>query len=145
VTTTRRAPAPRVRALAALLLAGTTVAGCDSTTACPAIGWGRTLTVALADGWPPATGRTVLLECAAPCEVLKAEPGTPGPASAPLTGTSVVFAVTGGTTPESVTVTVADAAGTELARLETRPEWARVGGSEECGGPSEATVVVPAP
>ena len=144
MTTTRTAPVPRRRALAALLLAGTAVAGCDAVTACPAIGWGRTLTVALAEDWPPGTGRAVLLECATPCDVLRAEPGTPGPASAPLTGTSVVFAFAG-TTPESVTVTVADAAGTALARVETRPEWARVGGSEECGGPTEATVVVPAP
>jgi hypothetical protein len=29
--------------------------------------------------------------------------------------------------------------------VELAPEWARVGGSEECGGPMAATVTVPAP
>ncbi len=28
---------------------------------------------------------------------------------------------------------------------EVTPEWVRVGGTEECGGPHEAEIVVPAP
>ena len=127
-----------------LALVGTTVAGCDAVTACPAIMWGQALVVELADGWPPDTGRAVHLQCPGTCNVLQIGPGTPDRASAPLTGTSASFGITG-VAPESVVVTVVDAAGTEVARVEAEPEFVRVGGSEECGGPSEATVVVPAP
>jgi len=132
-------------AAAALLLAGTAVAGCDTVTACPAIGYDNTLTVALAEGWPPGTGRTVPVDCAGPCDVERLEDGTlAAEACAPLIGASASLPFTV-TFPESVVVTVRDAAGTELARVATDPDWARVGGTEECGGPNEATVTVPAP
>ena len=132
------------RVAAALVLAGAVLAGCTPT-ACPAIGWGRTLTVDLADGWPPATGRTVHLECAEPCEVLTAWPDDTGEGpSAPVLGTTATFHPTSGSF-DSVVATVRDADGTELARLESALDWRRVGGTEECGGPGEATLTIPAP
>lgn len=48
------------------------------------------------------------------------------------------------TLPGSVTLTVADATGV-LTGFEASPEWRRVGGSTQCGGPHVAEVVVPAP
>ena len=144
MTVQRRPPAARRRVAAALVLAGAALAGCTPT-ACPAIAWGRTLTVVLADGWPPGTGRTVHLACAEPCEVLTARPVAPGAGpSAPVRGTAATFQPTYGAF-ESVVATVGDADGTELARVDAALDWRRVGGTEECGGPSEATQVVPAP
>ena len=49
------------------------------------------------------------------------------------------------TTPDSVVVTVLGPDGATLADLETDLDWRRVGGTEECGGPMTASVVVPAP
>ena len=126
-----------------LALVGTAVAGCDTTTAWPAIMWGTGLIVELADGWPPGTGRAVDPQCPGTCNVLQIGPGTPDQASAPLTGTSASDIT--GVTPESVVGTVVDATGTESAPVEAEPGFVRAGGSEGCGGPSEATVVVPAP
>ena len=47
--------------------------------------------------------------------------------------------------PETVAVAVLGPDGAVLAELTADLEWARVGGSAECGGPHEATVTVPAP
>ena len=140
-----RPPASSGRRVAAVLvLVGVAVAGCTPS-ACPAIGWGRTLTVELADGWPAGTGRTVHLECTEPCDVLSLQPRGPGEGpSSPVLGTTATFQPTQGAF-ESVVVTVLDAEGAELARVEAEPEWVRVGGTEECGGPTESTVTVPAP
>lgn len=49
------------------------------------------------------------------------------------------------TLPASVAVRVLDRDGTELSRVEAGPDGVRVGGTEECSGPHEATVTVPAP
>ena len=48
----RRTSAPGRRFPLALALTGVALTGCDATPACPAIGYGSVLTVALADGWP---------------------------------------------------------------------------------------------
>ena len=142
----RRRPAATGRRLAiGLALAGTALTGCDTVTACPAIGYAHTLTVALAEGWPAGTGRTVHLDCSPACGVEWLEDGTmSAQTSAPLAGTSasVPFSIT---PPDSVVVRVLDATGAELTRFGADPEWRRVGGTAECGGPSEATVTVPAP
>jgi hypothetical protein len=47
-------------------------------------------------------------------------------------------------TPDDLTLRVSDATGV-LTEHEADLGWTRVGGSEECGGPHEAEVVVPAP
>ena len=121
---------------------------CDGApTACPAIGWGSTLTVRLAPDWPPGEGRSVQVGCPDPCG-LPALDGTPsGPirtGAAPLTGSSasVSFVME---TPDAVVLTVLGPDGAVLAEVDAGLDWVRVGGSEECGGPHEAGVSVPAP
>jgi hypothetical protein len=47
--------------------------------------------------------------------------------------------------PGTVAVTVLGPDGAVLAAVDGAPDWVRVGGSAECGGPHEATVTVPAP
>ncbi|HYO35192.1 MAG TPA: hypothetical protein VER97_03890 [Geodermatophilus sp.] len=47
--------------------------------------------------------------------------------------------------PGTVEVTVLGPDGAVLAEVEADPDRVRLGGSEECGGPHEATVTVPAP
>jgi hypothetical protein len=49
------------------------------------------------------------------------------------------------TLPDSAVLTILGPDGTELAELDADLDWRRVGGTEECGGPSAASVVVPAP
>lgn len=136
---------PRRRAAAVLLLAGTAVAGCDAATAigCPEIGWTNELTVRLDADWPVQTGRTVHLTCQDGCASSSSDDGGEG-SRLLLTGTSTSFRWPM-TTPASVTVTVLDASGTLLTRVDAEPDWVRVAGTEECGGPTEGTVVVPAP
>lgn len=43
---------------------------------------------------------------------------------------------------EQVTVRALAADGTVVSDTEVTPEWVRVGGSEQCSGPGEATVTV---
>jgi hypothetical protein len=47
--------------------------------------------------------------------------------------------------PETVEVAVLGSDEAVLAETTAAPEWVRVGGSEQCGGPHQATVTVPAP
>jgi len=127
--------------LAAALVLAACGAGAESV--CPAIGWSNTLTVGLADDWPPVDDGSLLVECSSRCGMY----GREGPAdelTVPLDGASIVVQLDM-TAPESVTVTVLGAAGAELAVLDADLDWERVGGSEECGGPHAASVVVPAP
>ena len=137
----------RVRAIA-LTGAVLALAGCDGVgQACPAIGWGSTLTVELAPDWPPGEGRSVEVGCPEPCG-LPALGGTPsGPIRAgvaPLTGTSTALSFVM-ETPDSVVVPVLGPDGVVLAEVAADLDRERVGGSEECGGPMAATVTVPAP
>jgi hypothetical protein len=134
-------------ALAGLL----TLVGCDAggpPAACPAIGWSNTVTVELAGDWPAVDGGSVRLACSSPCGCYVRLDEDPAPVvQVPLPlgrSPSVEFGLLM-TTPASAVVTVLGADGAVLAEVDTDLDWVRVGGSEECGGPHEATVEVPAP
>ncbi len=114
----------RAAALAALVVPVMT--GCAQERVCPPIGWGSTLVVELGPEWPDLVGASVRLEDSA---------------AVPLRGGSAAFSLDM-PRPGTVVVTVLDAQGAPLAETETEPDWRRVGGTAECGGPSEATVVV---
>ncbi|SNR88240.1 hypothetical protein [Blastococcus mobilis] len=126
---------------AALAFAACTASG---TTVCPAIGWSNTLTVGLADGWPDVAGGTLTVGCSSRCGPMPGSTGEANRVTVPLTGRSTVVQLDM-TTPDSAVLTVLGPDGTELAALDADLDWRRVGGSEECGGPSVASVVVPAP
>ncbi|MCA0143375.1 hypothetical protein [Blastococcus sp. LR1] len=119
------------------------VSGCvDGGTACTDIGWHNELVVEFAEGWPPVEGG-VTIECQPACytgvlvdrEAATVDPADGGPATALLDMT----------TPDSVVVRVLGPDGTALTEVEADLDWRQVAGTEECGGPHEATVVVPAP
>jgi hypothetical protein len=145
--------------------------GCGPETVCPAIGWSNSLTVRLADDWAAGEPRSVTVRCpeGGECGAVSAAVTTllpqperemvSPPGTSPLpTSTSVPAPETQATTQvltdgsatfsldvaEALVVTVSEA-GSVLTELTVHPEWVRVGGSEECGGPHEAAVVVPAP
>jgi hypothetical protein len=128
---------------AAAALAFSACAG-GASTVCPAIGWSNTLTVGLADDWPPVDGGTLLVDCSSPCGLQLHPEDEPDQVTVPLTGRSTVVQLDM-TTPDSVGITVLGSDGTELADLDTGLDWRRVGGTEECGGPHAASTVVPAP
>jgi hypothetical protein len=110
--------------------------------ACPAIAWGNGLTVELADGWPAADA--VRVECSSPCDPVLARPvAEPNAVTVSLSGGAAVVSLMGA--PDSVEVTVLSEDGAAIGRAELDVDWVPVGGSEECGGPHEATVEVPAP
>jgi hypothetical protein len=119
----------------------------EGATACPAIGWGSSIRVELTGDWSVHPVGVVELECSSPCErltVLDEVTGRPvelDPAADPLSW-PVDFAEE---RPDSAVATVRATDGTELARVEAALRFERVGGTEECGGPTEATVTVPAP
>ena len=114
--------------------------GCVSF-ACPAIGWTNALTVQL-DGDTSAVDQVQLCTddgCApvgdeditGPLGLVTAEKKTDD---------AWTFAVDG--LPDTFTVRTLAADGTMLSDTEVTPEWDRIGGSEQCGGPSEATITV---
>jgi hypothetical protein len=137
-----------IAARLAVLLSCAAVAGCAGpAVACPAIGYVPDLVVDLADDWPPAAGLRLVIHCDGQCNEVLVEDGTPGPGTDELTvplGTGQTH-VPWTTTPDSVSLTVLGADGAVLTELDADPAWVRVGGSEECGGPMQATVVVPRP
>ena len=147
------------------------LAGCSAPAAtCPAMMYGATVTVRLADGWADGVPQSVTLRCPdgvecgriapddltvlpEPEEVPVPSPGTiplPTRELAPRTvGTSqeledgsATYSLDGPR--EELVVTVSGVDGV-LVDVTVSPDWVRVGGSEECGGPTEAEVAVPAP
>lgn len=110
--------------------------------ACPAIGWSNTLTVQL-DGDASAVDQVQLCTdagCASDEDVDMT--GPLGFVSVEAQdGDSWTFSV-GMTRLERFTVRTLAGDGTVLSDTEVTPEWVRVGGSEQCGGPGEATVTV---
>ncbi|PJJ55384.1 hypothetical protein CLV54_3274 [Compostimonas suwonensis] len=109
--------------------------------ACPAIGWTNALTVQL-DGDTTAVDQ-VQLCTEAGCAPVGDENVT-GPLGLVTVeaqnGNAWTFSVDG--LPDTFTVRMLTADGAVLSDTEVTPEWDRVGGSEQCGGPSEATVTV---
>lgn len=126
-----------------VLVTMTGLTGC-APFACPAIGWSNTLTVQL-------VGDTSAVDQVQRCTDAGCAPAADVDPSGPLgwitvesnDGDSWTFSV-GMTSMEQVTVRTLAADGTVLSDTEATPEWVRVGGSAQCGGPSEATVAVQA-
>jgi hypothetical protein len=117
--------------------------------ACPAIDYGRTVRITLTD---PRPDLHLLLCNGEGCM----PPATEGPQSAgPAPPRDTVVTTrgdsVGGWTAEPIGYGPAfgyrlrDAAGVVVAQGEIAVEWVRVGGTERCGGPLEADVVLPAP
>jgi hypothetical protein len=69
------------------------------------------------------------------------EVGRESPVVQPLSDGSAEFVLS--PSPAAVTLTVSQA-GEDVVSVTVQPEWVRVGGTEECGGPLEAEIVVPA-
>ena len=133
-----------VAVMAALL----TGCGMIGPVACPAIGWMNTLTVEVEQ---PADQVAKLHLCAgADCEELDVASGAGGSAPDSLArfdsrvGDRWVFTLDMGA-PDEMTVTALDAAGGVLVEQPVTVDWVRVGGSEQCGGPSEGTATVSVP
>lgn len=135
----RRASIVTVAGLIAVL----GLSGCVSIPfgACPAIGWLNTLTVAL-DGDTAAVDQVQL------CTEAGCAPASDVDMTGPLglitvadhDGDTWTFSVD--SLPDTFTVRTLAADGTALSDTEVTPEWVRVGGSAQCGGPHEATVTV---
>ncbi|MCB5280797.1 MAG: hypothetical protein ABIP92_03495 [Arthrobacter sp.] len=140
------------RSAAVLVAAALQLTACGSTdVVCPAVGWVSTITVRL-EGDLTAVDHVELCtpagcsvpvvasaQPAAPKSAVPSPPADPSPSAAPFTSArtainSWLFTVRG-QLPEDVKTRVLTQDGTLLAGLESRPEWTRAGGSEECGGP----------
>jgi len=109
---------------------------------CPAIGWVDTLTVRIVGD--PAQVADVKLCTEAGCA-----PSATGPAPPGLQAVSLIPGAGAGewrfalvTRPAEFSVRAYDRDGTVLHDAPAAPDWIRIGGSERCGGPSEATVEV---
>lgn len=144
----------------AVLLSGVCLPVASCTNACPAIGWVNSVTVELA-GDVSRVGDVQLCADGA-CSELRPEPETAAPrvvttmpvgATAPVTPKTPpsmapfyaeqVDADTWRFTvnmrsPNRVTAKVLAAGGEVLIEMGADLEWKRVGGSAQCGGPSEA-------
>lgn len=132
-------------AAATTLVASATAACLPLPVACTTIGYSSTLTVTLAEPRPDATLELCLAEgCTpAPLEELSSDEafaeGRFGEASGDgRSGWTVVLGGGG----DAVGYRLLDADGAVLAEGEVEPDWVRVGGSEQCGGPAEAEVVL---
>jgi hypothetical protein len=112
--------------------------------ACPAVGYSSSLVVELAPDWPADQAHSVTIECDEPCAVPPMDGGeAAGTPTAVLADGAAHFDWLGDEA--SAVVTVLGADGTPLAEVDAELDWVRVGGTEECGGPLDATVTVPAP
>jgi hypothetical protein len=131
---------------ACLMTAALALSACGAAggTVCPAIGWSNSLTVGLAAGWATVDGGTLLVECSTPCGMPALRTDEPGDVSIRLTGSSTVVQLDMAA-PDSVALTVLGPDGTGLATHQADLDWRRVGGTEECGGPHAASVVIPTP
>lgn len=111
--------------------------------ACPAIGWTNVLTVEL-------VGDTSSIANVQLCTDDGCAPGKDIAADNPLqlvaltdrSGDTWTFA-TDMLTLEEVTVRTLASDGAILSEDTVRPDWERVGGSEQCGGPAQALVSIP--
>ncbi|MGY1738846.1 hypothetical protein [Geodermatophilus sp. SYSU D00684] len=145
----RPVPLPAGRVLLAAGLAAGCAAGSGGPgeVACPAIGWVNAVRVELTGDWPGPAPASVRVVCEPSCgQVVRPDrdPEQRREVTAPLTGTTAGVP-TDMQTPDAATVTVLAADARALAEVDADLDWVRVGGSEECGGPMAATVVVPAP
>jgi hypothetical protein len=138
------------------------VAGCSNV--CPAIGWVNAVTVELAGN--VARVDAVQLCADGACSELRPEPGTAAPrivVTMPLDATAPVtpdvqpimapfyaaridadtwrFTVMM-SSPDHVTAKALSATGEVIAVKDADLDWKRVGGSAQCGGPSEASPVL---
>lgn len=138
----------KVFALATGLLMGWAATGCHVHADCPAIGWSNEVIIAVngnVDG-------VALLELCVDGSCVRSEPIMPqaAPAVSPHAQELPSFnpfsrinerswsASTAMSTPQTVTVRALSAAGQVLAEENAPVQWRRVGGTQECGGPSEA-------
>jgi hypothetical protein len=155
-----------VRPAVLILAISIPVAGCSNV--CPAIGWVNTVTVELegetsrvsilqlcegaacselAPGPAPSALRSVMPSPFEPSATAPPPTGTPSPqrTMAPFYGQQIDadtwrFTVMMGS-PDHVRVKAISDAGVVLIEEEARLEWKRVGGSAQCGGPSEASPI----
>lgn len=149
--------------LSLLLVAGG--AGCATPGVCPAIGWSNSATVVL-EGPVDAVAKVQFCPdgvCAITPQPSTAPKSTIAPSDGPIPGqaaTAAPVTPVGGTlysvysgkkvddrtwqfntpmnAPKSATVRVLNAEGEVLAERDVELTWTRVGGSEQCGGPSTA-------
>jgi hypothetical protein len=131
------------------MAAAVALGGCTggAPVACPAIGWTNAVIVELADDWPPVEGGSLTVDCAPMCgwAVVEDAPlAEQDHLTVPLDGPTAVLQLDT-SAPDAVSIRVLGPDKAELADVDTDLDWRRVGGSEQCGGPMEATVVVPAP
>ncbi|QCR20442.1 hypothetical protein C1N71_14150 [Agrococcus sp. SGAir0287] len=155
----------RTIGLAAMALAATSTASCSAPLACPTVGYSSTLTVELAEPRDDIALELCVTEGCSPrarddlpadepivvCETLDCVTATPTPDEPAraddgiwmLEGDGVdgwsVTIMTGG---EVVAYRLVASDGVVLDEGEVTPDWERVGGSEQCGGPREAEVVL---
>jgi hypothetical protein len=136
---------PRTTGLVTAVLVTCAVGGCAAggadggETACTAIGWSDLLRVEV-------RGDAARVEAVRYCDTDGCWPDpSASPGSGPLgdvTRSGDTWNLTIFGAPESVTLQLVAGDGTVLREVERDPGWVRVGGTEECGGPHEATVTV---
>ncbi|KRE44558.1 hypothetical protein ASG92_12890 [Arthrobacter sp. Soil736] len=158
----------RLYAVPLSLFLASGAAGCSTPEACPAIGWSNSATVVLegrvddvakvqfcADGvcsvtpQPTTAPKSTITPSDGPiagqaATAAPVTPGTPvrGKPYSPYFGKKVndrtwQFSATMNA-PKGATVRVLNAEGGVLAERDVELTWTRVGGSEQCGGPSKA-------
>ena len=132
--------------LAAALLIGTIgLSACSPfNLACPAIGWINALTIQLdGDVSEVADVQLCIDDACVPTEDGAVPDDLAQVALDPQDGNSDEWVFTTGmSTPAAFTVRVLAADGSILTDAAVTPEWIRGGGSEQCGGPGDATVTV---
>lgn len=135
----------RLAAVARVLLPMGALAACaggpgsTSQVVCPAIGWTSSLAVEI-EGDSSPVGQV---------QVCDEEGCWPDPHAAPMGGGLIDIKGAGSDwsftfafAPDPIKVLVTSSTGTVLSETEVDPEWVRVGGSAECGGPHRAVVTV---
>jgi hypothetical protein len=120
-----------------------TQAGCAWGPSCPDIEWPRTVVIRLADDWTVDGGLTAVPVCPDDLQCDGLPPDAVNRPDGALTDGAARLVL-----PELLDEIGVQVRGTDeevLAATEAQLDWVRVGGTEACGGPMEAELVVPAP
>lgn len=112
--------------------------GCGAT--CTTIGWSNTLVVRV-DGSADVVAAVEVCDDRG-CSSEPSRDGVSGFSPPEVTTDGWVFHLADMSLPDRVVVRALDAGHRVVHASEVEPEWERIGGSEQCGGPEKATITL---
>lgn len=131
-------PPPALPTFVAALAMAFTLTGCGVSYVCSAVGWSNTVIVDVDEDGGAVSAVEVCDERG--CSGEFSPDGVTGFSPPQKTDEGWVFQLPDMSTPDELIVRALDADGSVIHEATVTPQWNRIGGSEQCGGPGEARV-----